>query len=659
MLVAKSMMKIEHRQYQADACEEAANLLKHGKRPLLRAATGSGKTEMGFMIKRALGARRTLWLVPGDVLLEQTATRASGNGFGAAHKWPPSQQWSQMTDVMVVTPRTAWNRYESGHMQNGDAPDLLVIDEAHHAYTSVDPRHKEPQVSRLAKALGVPTLGLTATPWRLSDRQGFDELFDTLVETPSINELVEQGHLAPLRLVVPQSMENRVHGGATQNGEYTSRGIEQHNDQQIYTRRAIAMLQDAQGDLSPADWKQSIVYAVSLGHAVKLANMLAELGVPTGFISSRGLNEDEDRLHSSVQEDRYKAVDEFKAGKLRVVVNYAIVTEGFDLAGAEIVLITRPTLSLALYRQMCGRATRKMDGKTEGVVIDCTDNWSRFGGPMSQDRFQLEPRENTYEAGSRLFDILCNRPPTRDENGNQSVCGTIIPNARVQTCPACDHPQGRLCQRCGTFRRTEHYIVESMPDACDRCIEDERQRVRAETVVRKNYEEVGKRLYEEGMVQTQKARFGKAGDGSRWGKHTTERDGKKLEVVYGVKERLSDGAWRPWTKIDNEFLGGRPAFEKQDEALRHLLKTLHKANVMPEWLEKHYELVLTDEKKSIEGAPQTTMRSGPAGRRRRPNPESIARPSRAWKLPKRPLSERLAAAAEREKKSQAGHGIRW
>ena len=580
------VMAIEDRQCQIEAAQRSVELLHAGKNPLIQARTGFGKTETAFIAAHMGGYHRILWLVPGDVLLEQTATRAEGAGFGSTYTWKPRSPWPWGVDIMVVTPQTAWNRWRSGLMQNGDGPDLIVVDEAHHAYTSIDPRDKVPQVAKLVQEMKKPTLGLTATPWRLSHRQGFNELFDEMVNTPSMKELVKLNYLAPLRLVVPADDANRVHGGGVQSGEYTAKGIESKNSEQIYTKRAISMLADEQHGLAPAEWKQTILYAVSLGHAVKLANLLAERGVPTGFISSRAVAADEDKLHSEVEGDRRLAVESFKDGELRVVVNYAIVTEGFDLASAEIVVVTRPTLSLALYRQMCGRAARWLKGKLEGVVIDCTDNWARFGGPMSYDVFDLFPREDKFVLGEKEFIITCNRPAKKDEHGNQIICGAVIPNAKVQICPACEHKQGLKCDRCGTFRRSENFAFRAvrkspLANTCGMCIEDEKEKKAAAPLA--DDASVAERLYAM-MEQTGKAKTGQDGPGSRWGKGP-----RGSNESYGVREKRSHpnatatkGAWSPWARRGDQWFGGRQTFAVRENALIHLVETLEENQMMPD-----------------------------------------------------------------------------
>jgi superfamily II DNA or RNA helicase len=63
-------------------------------------------------------------------------------------------------------------------------------------------------------------------------------------------------------------------------------------------------------------------------------------------------------------------VDDFRAGRVRYLVNCMIATEGFDAPTADLIVQGRPTLSRALYSQMIGRGTRALPG-----VVD------RYGTP--------------------------------------------------------------------------------------------------------------------------------------------------------------------------------------------------------------------------------------------------------------------------------------
>ena len=580
---------MQQRSYQTELVHQALESIKNNRNVMLCAITGSGKTEMAFSIIRQGKYKRVLFLVPGEVLLGQTASRAQKYGMEAACKWKTQTEWDHSINMMVVTPTTAFNRMEQGMLGSADLPDLVVVDEAHHCYTSANKRDKAPRSARLVKYMrenGVPTVGLSATVWRMSDKQGFDQVFDDIYYSPSIRELSDDGYLAPLELIVPSSDSERVHGGVVQNGEYTARGIEENNVSEIYTERAIQLMAERQVDnsgnkLLPTSWKQGIVYAVSIGHAVKLANILASYGVPTGFISSREPNENEEgELHESVEADRKDAVDRFRSGALRVVVNYAIVTEGFDLASAEIVTITRPTKSKALYRQMCGRAARAMDGKEKGIVIDCTDNWERFGGPMSRDHYVLEPRSKNKKSGQKTMFIYCNAKPSQIDGRSMGLCAAEIPNARSRECPACGESQGKICDRCNTWRRSDGMREMNDRMICGRCVKEEllwEQLQEAQREAAAQAESVNgshpvkidalREVYDQ-MKTTSNNPL------SRYLMNADLGTVPPMSGMHGIKEQ--NGKWKPYFNYSNsEWKLGSKWYTNADDAMAALIVTLN------------------------------------------------------------------------------------
>jgi superfamily II DNA or RNA helicase len=66
------------------------------------------------------------------------------------------------------------------------------------------------------------------------------------------------------------------------------------------------------------------------------------------------------------REERRRVLADFAAGKLQVVCNCGVLTEGFDDPGVEVVIMGRPTKSRSLYSQMVGRSTRPLPGVVDG-----------------------------------------------------------------------------------------------------------------------------------------------------------------------------------------------------------------------------------------------------------------------------------------------------
>lgn len=68
------------------------------------------------------------------------------------------------------------------------------------------------------------------------------------------------------------------------------------------------------------------------------------------------------------KEKRKKILDDFASGALRVVMNCAVLTEGYDNPFVEVVIMAHPTKSAGRYQQMVGRSCRPLPG-----VVDHPD----------------------------------------------------------------------------------------------------------------------------------------------------------------------------------------------------------------------------------------------------------------------------------------------
>ena len=77
--------------------------------------------------------------------------------------------------------------------------------------------------------------------------------------------------------------------------------------------------------------RQTVVYAVSQDHARNLAAVFNDAGIPAAVM-----------LSDTPAQERADAIKSFGNGTLRVLVNVAVATEGFDLPDASCVVITRP-----------------------------------------------------------------------------------------------------------------------------------------------------------------------------------------------------------------------------------------------------------------------------------------------------------------------------
>lgn len=246
--------------------------------------------------------------------------------------------------------------------KTGCAPDLVVIDEAHHApaetYKEIWKRCPE------AKKLGV-----TATPCRLN-RKGFTDLFDVLVTSWSVAEFIGAGWLSAFDYVSirANSKEQQLIDALKKRGADGDFQVKEM-DKVLNRPAGIGKLYESVGRY--AHGKKGIVYAVSIAHARRIAAYYSRHGMEAVAIDSK-----------MPLADRKRMVEEFRQGRIRVLVNVDIFSEGFDCPDVEFVQLARPTLSLAKYLQQVGRGLRKTCGKETCMLIDNVGLYRIFGLPV-------------------------------------------------------------------------------------------------------------------------------------------------------------------------------------------------------------------------------------------------------------------------------------
>lgn len=243
-------------------------------------------------------------------------------------------------------------------------PELIVVDEAHHATA----RSYREMWERFPEAR---KLGMTATPCRM-DRTGFKGLFGKLLASWSIAEFIRKGYLALFDYVSirPGSEEQRMIDSLEKRGADGDYQVKEM-DRMLNRRPGIERLFQSMREY--ADGKKGIVYAVSISHARRIAECYSRHGVCAAAIDSR-----------TPAKERKRMVEMFREGKIQVLVNVDVFSEGFDCPDVEFVQMARPTLSLAKYLQQVGRGLRKAEGKKGCVLIDNVGLYRTFGLPVAE-----------------------------------------------------------------------------------------------------------------------------------------------------------------------------------------------------------------------------------------------------------------------------------
>lgn len=332
----------------------AAALDKHGN-TLGVAPTGAGKTVMLSAVAGrhlAGGASRVLVLQHRDELVAQNRRTfhaiapgiASGVVDGSAKEFH-----RPATFAMVQT--------LARNLDSLRAPDLLVIDEAHHAaarsYTGIIDRVRELNPS--ARILGV-----TATPNR-GDGRALRAVFDNVADQIRLGELIASGHLVrPRTFVVDLGVNDELRQVRRSAQDFDMEAVAKIMDKEVLNDAVIKHWRDKAGG------RRTVVFASTLAHADHVCRTFREAGVPVGLVSG-----------DMADGERRKALQDFDRGHLQVVVNVAVLTEGWDCQPVDCVVLLRPSSYKSTMIQMVGRGLRPVDPerypgivKTDCIVLD-------------------------------------------------------------------------------------------------------------------------------------------------------------------------------------------------------------------------------------------------------------------------------------------------
>ena len=250
---------------------------------------------------------------------------------------------------------------------------LGVLDEGHH-YVRAGSWAKAVDMLGAAKLLMV-----TATPQR-ADGKGLGAhahgYADIMVEGPTTGRLIANGYLSPFKYYAP-STDLDVSGlTVTGGGDFNAKALRER----VVESHLVGDVVAHWGKFTPNT--QTIVFATDVSTAEEIAGAFVCAGVPAVALSG-----------ATAQLDRERELARFECGETRVLVNAELFGEGLDIASIQTVLLARPTESLAVYLQQCGRALRILDGKPSAYIVDMVRNWERMGLPNWPRQWTLDARE--------------------------------------------------------------------------------------------------------------------------------------------------------------------------------------------------------------------------------------------------------------------------
>lgn len=128
----------------------------------------------------------------------------------------------------------------------------------------------------------------------------------------------------------------------------------------------------------PKDWPV-LVFATSVDHAKYLAARLKDREISASSVDS-----------TTSDNDRRARVRDFRDGRVRVLTNYGVLTQGFDAPATRAVVVARPVYSPNVYQQMIGRGLRgpRNGGKDTCLILNVRDNIRNFDTALAFTKFE-------------------------------------------------------------------------------------------------------------------------------------------------------------------------------------------------------------------------------------------------------------------------------
>ena len=339
---------MELRPYQIESIRQINTGLheKGFKRQILCSPCGSGKTIVAGELLRKISdaGKKSLFIVDRTALVRQASSQFYDMGLSHGVQWAGhSHSPHQLVQVCSAQTLEARESYTQC--------DYVVIDEAH---------VQRKKIIDFVKTLGIPTIGLTATPFTKS----LGETYEYIVNITSTNELLNtidpdtgRPYLAPMK--VYRCREIDMTGAPINNsGEWADKEVSQ---------RGAKIIGDIVGEWEIKTRKEfgqhvkTLVYSADVAHGTQLKEEFRRRG--HGFEQISYLQKDTD--------ERDDIIRRFRNGEIIGLISCEALTRGFDVPDVLCLVAARPyRRSLASHIQQIGRLMRPSPGKEYGLLLD-------------------------------------------------------------------------------------------------------------------------------------------------------------------------------------------------------------------------------------------------------------------------------------------------
>lgn len=353
------------RDYQQDAVDAVLNHFRRSDdSALLVLPTGAGKSLVIAELAR-LAKRRILVLAHVSELVEQNALKYQQLGLKCSVYAAGLKLKQTNEQVCFASIQSAARNLEDFSREYS----LVIIDECHRV--SSEPTSQYQQLLTHLRQFNskLKVLGLTATPYRLSQgwcyqfdyrgfvRSGKHFAFKYCIYELPLATLIRRGYLTPPRLVDAPIAQYPFEQCRNPQGLFEQQAV---NELLIRSARVTQSIIEQVIELAHS--RQGVmIFAATVEHAQEIMGYLSH--------ESCALV-----VAETPSKERAQIIRQFKTKAIKYLVNVSVLTTGFDAPHVDMIALLRPTESVSLFQQIIGRGLRLSPNKSDCLVIDYAGN---------------------------------------------------------------------------------------------------------------------------------------------------------------------------------------------------------------------------------------------------------------------------------------------
>jgi superfamily II DNA or RNA helicase len=228
---------------------------------------------------------------------------------------------------------------------------LILVDEAH--TTAFYACYQQVEETYLHDGrTGAIVIGLSASPWRAKSGEGMKEHFDAIAIAATISDLVKDGYLVKPRYFGFGGLIDISQFETGYDGDFKKSQVNAATMTEGYNERIVEEFKK----LCPE--RTAIAFCSSVEQSKYLTELFNQTGIKAEHLEAKTPTEEREQMYARL-----------KKGETSVLSSVGTLTEGFNVKSISAIILARPTQSIGLYVQMCGRGLRSFPNKQDCYLL--------------------------------------------------------------------------------------------------------------------------------------------------------------------------------------------------------------------------------------------------------------------------------------------------